>query len=71
MNRLDVFGAVVSPSSSHAFGLDVCELKHKVASWQGYGLDRSCRVAMSVSSRAKCLNHGLRVPPGSPAIDLK
>ena len=23
MNRLDVFGAVVSPSSSHAFGLDV------------------------------------------------
>ena len=31
MDCLDVLGAVVSPSPSHAFGLDVCDLKHKVA----------------------------------------
>ena len=39
MDCLDILGAVVSPSPSHAFGLDVCDLKHNFAVWQRYALN--------------------------------
>jgi hypothetical protein len=38
MHGLDVLRMVISPGSSHSFRVSVCELKHKVAVWQGYGL---------------------------------
>jgi len=41
MDCLDIVGVVTSPRPSHTFGLDVCELKHKVADWQDYALNRA------------------------------
>jgi hypothetical protein len=86
MDCLDIVRVVVSPGPSHPFGLDVCDLKHIFAVRQGYGLDRSDCLAASVSRRAKCFEsallfpllvlqsrqlYGLRLPPGSPVIDVK
>jgi len=36
MNRLDVLGMIVSPSPSHPFGLDMCDLKHILAGNKAY-----------------------------------
>jgi hypothetical protein len=70
MDDLNIVGAVVSPSPSHPFGLDMCDLKHIFAVRQGYGLDRSDCLAASISRRAKCLNqhcssHYLFCSPGN------
>jgi hypothetical protein len=50
MNCLDIVGMVISPSPSHAFGLNVCDLKHKVAVWQGYALNRACDLQQALYS---------------------
>jgi len=39
MRSLDVIWMIISPRSSHTFRLSVCDLKHKVAVWQGYALN--------------------------------
>jgi hypothetical protein len=39
MHGLDVFRMVISPGSSHSFGVSVCDLKHNFAVWQRYALN--------------------------------
>ena len=39
MYCLHVVGMVVPPSSSHPFGLYMCDLKHNFAVWQRYALN--------------------------------
>jgi len=41
MRCLNIVRVVIPPSSAHSFRIPVCDLKHKVAVWQGYGLDGS------------------------------
>lgn len=50
MHGLDIVRMVVSAGASHSFWLSVCDLKHKVAVWQGYALNRACDLQQALYS---------------------